>query len=128
MSPFRVLLVDDEEEFVATLAERLELRGINTMVAGNGEEALASVKNDPPEVVVMDLMLPGMSGIEIMGEIKRNHPRIPVILLTGRGSTKEGIEGMNQGAFDFLMKPVRIEELITKMKNAVGATQLEEQA
>lgn len=121
MADLRVLLVDDEEEFVTTLAERLQLRGIQAMVATTGEEALQVMASSRPPVVVLDVMMPGMGGLDVLRQIKATHPDTQVLLLTGRGSTKEGIEGMNLGAFDYLMKPVQIEELINKMTAALQA-------
>jgi DNA-binding response OmpR family regulator len=118
MEGIKVLLVDDEEEFVVTLAERLRLRGIEALVAMDGDEALAKVQDEAPQVVVLDVMMPGTSGIDVLQHLRRRHPEVQVILLTGRGSTKEGIEGMRLGAFDFLMKPVKIEELIRKLEEA----------
>jgi DNA-binding response OmpR family regulator len=119
MAKWKVLLVDDEEEFVTTLAERLALRGIDASTAGSGEEALGMIEVNPPEVMVLDVMMPGIGGLEVLKQIKLLYPSIHVILLTGRGTTKEGIEGMQLGAHDYMMKPVQIEELITKMKEAV---------
>jgi len=114
----KVLLVDDEEEFVNTLAERLQLRGFQVLTSTDGEAALRVVNEDGPQVVLLDVMMPGLGGLEVLQQIKSAHPNIQVILLTGRGSTREGIEGMRQGAFDFLMKPIKIEELMEKMKAA----------
>ncbi len=119
MITMKVLLVDDEEEFVTTLAERLELRGIQALVAKDGETALAMIEADPPRVVILDIMMPGLGGLEVLKRIKVSHPQITVILLTGRGSTKEGIKGMQLGAADYLMKPIDIEELIRKMQAAI---------
>ncbi|KAF0122547.1 MAG: response regulator receiver [bacterium] len=119
MSNLRVLLVDDEEEFVTTLSERLSLRGIETEVAYNGENALAKMNQRTPDIVILDVMMPGLSGLDVLRQIKETLPDIPVILLTGRGSTREGIDGMKQGAFDYLMKPVDIEDLIKKMNEAM---------
>ena len=119
MSEWKVLLVDDEEEFVTTLAERLQLRGIQVQTATDGESALRLVEDDPPQVVALDVLMPGIGGFEVLQQIKSRNPEIPVILLTGRGSTKDGIEGMRLGAFDYLMKPLDIDELINKMKEAV---------
>ena len=119
MQNLRILLVDDEEEFVTTLAERLELRGLQARAATNGEDALHMIEADPPRVVILDVMMPGLGGLEVLKRIKARHPQISVILLTGRGSTKEGIEGMQLGAFDYLMKPINIEELIKKMQEAI---------
>ncbi len=117
-----VLLVDDEEEFVRTLAERLQIRNIKAFVATDGEEALQLIEAEAPPVVVLDVMMPGLGGLEVLQRIKKKHPGIQVILLTGRGSTKEGIDGMRLGAFDYMMKPVKIEELIKKMTEALAAS------
>jgi len=119
----KALLVDDEVEFVTTLAERLQIRGIQARTAIDGQQALAMIESEKPQVVVLDIMMPGISGLEVLDYIKKNYPDIEVILLTGRGSTKEGIEGMQLGAFDFLMKPVKIEELIPRMLEAFKKTQ-----
>ena len=112
------LLVDDEEEFVSTLAERLELRGVRTEVATDGQEALEIVEARRPRVVVLDLMMPGVSGLDVLRHIKQNYEGIEVILLTGHGATKEGIESMKLGSFDFLMKPVKLEVLLDRMQEA----------
>ena len=119
MAQWKVLLVDDEVEFATTLAERLTLRGIEAVTVHDGEAALQRIAADPPQIVVLDMMMPGLGGLEVLRLIKKNHPGIPVILLTGRGSTKEGIDGMDLGAHDFLMKPIKIEALVEKMKEAV---------
>jgi len=121
MDELNTLLVDDEEEFVGTLAERLELRGIRVRVALDGERALGLLEEETPHVVVLDIMMPGMSGIEVLRQIKQRRPDLPVILLTGHGSTRDGIEGMQMGAFDYLMKPINIEELLAKMQAAATA-------
>ena len=120
MAQWRVLLVDDEVEFATTLAERLTLRGIEAVTVHDGEAALQRIAADPPQIVVLDMMMPGLGGLEVLRLIKKSHPGIPVILLTGRGSTKEGIDGMDLGAYDFLMKPIKIEALVEKMKEALG--------
>lgn len=121
MSDYRVLLIDDEEEYAGTLAERLELRGISTQVVLDGDEGLAVIQRDPPDIVLLDVMMPGIGGLETLRQIKGNHPRVQVLLLTGRGSTREGIEGMRLGAFDYLMKPIQIEELIERFQAALAA-------
>ena len=118
MAEYRVLLVDDEEEFVSALSERLMLRGIEVDSALNGEEALARLVEKEFEVVILDVMMPGLGGLEVLKQIKSSDPNTQVILLTGHGSTREGIEGMRLGAFDYLIKPVDIEELLEKMKEA----------
>ena len=118
MAEYRVLLVDDEEEFVSALSERLMLRGIEVDSALNGEEALARMDEKQFEVVILDVMMPGLSGLEVLRQIKSTHPNTQVILLTGHGATREGMEGMRLGAFDYLIKPVDIEEMLEKMKEA----------
>lgn len=125
MKTLKVLLVDDEEEFVSTLAERLEMRNITAFVANDGDTALRIIETQRPPVVVLDVMMPGISGLDVLKQIKSRYPEISVILLTGRGSTKDGIEGMRLGAFDYLMKPVKIEGLIQKLGEACKASNIE---
>lgn len=116
-----ILLVDDESEFVTTLSERLGLRGLQANTATDGEAALRIVEATPPDIMVLDLKMPGLDGLEVLKQTKLIHPATRVILLTGHGSTKEGIEGMKLGAFDYLMKPIDIDELIEKMQEAVNS-------
>jgi len=118
MVQLKILLVDDEQEFVTTLAERLELRGMDVEIATDGEMALGLVETDPPQVVVLDVMMPGLVGMEVLERIKAVDSSIQVILLTGHGGTKDGIKGMQLGAFDYLIKPVDIDELIEKLNEA----------
>jgi DNA-binding response OmpR family regulator len=115
MAIIKALIVDDEEEFLETLAERFRLRGLETRTASDGENALNLITEDPPDYVILDVMMPGMSGLEVLQAIKETNPQIEVILLTGRGSTQDGIKGMQLGAADYLMKPIDIDELIQKM-------------
>jgi DNA-binding response OmpR family regulator len=119
MDAWRVLLVDDEKEFVSTLAERLALRGIVVDVANSGEEAIQRIAEATPQVVVLDLMMPGMSGLAVLDQIKTEHPDVKVILLTGMGSVGDGIKGKKMGAFDYLMKPLEIEGLIKTIREAI---------
>lgn len=121
MKKFAILLVDDKEEFVLALSNRLLLHGMEVHTATKGEDALAMLQEKTADVVVLDVVMPGMGGLETLRRIKETYPHIQVILLTGHASTKEGIEGMRLGAFDYLMKPVDIEELIAKMKASIKA-------
>jgi len=121
MNNAKVLLVDDEEEFVSALAERLDIRGIDTRVATDGEQALELIEAQSFDVIVLDVIMPGISGLEVLQRVKAQNIPSAVILLTGHGSTREGVEGMRMGAFDYLMKPLDIDELITKMKEAIAA-------
>jgi len=125
---WNVLLVDDEEEFVQTLAERLELRGIKTTVANDGETALKLVAANRPHVIVLDVMMPGLKGVDVLRRVKDIDPTIPVILLTGKGATRDGIDGMHYGAFDYMMKPINIDALTEKMAEAVAAAAGDRQA
>ncbi|OGQ98032.1 MAG: hypothetical protein A2521_16440 [Deltaproteobacteria bacterium RIFOXYD12_FULL_57_12] len=118
MEGIRVLLVDDDEDFRTVLAERLRMRQLETMAAGSGPEAIAAMQRQPFDVVVLDLRMPGMDGIEALRQIKEIQPRVEVVLLTGHASMESGIEGMRLGAFDYLVKPCEIEELISKIQDA----------
>ena len=120
MKDWKVLLVDDEKEFVVTLAERLGMRGIHTETVFEGEGALKKLETYEPDVMVLDLMMPGMSGMTVLEKVKKLYPKIEVILLTGIGSTSEGRTGMRLGAFDYLMKPLQIDELIQKIGLAIS--------
>jgi two-component system OmpR family response regulator len=119
MNEYRVLIVDDEEELATTIAERLQIRGIHAQTATDGETALKMIEADPPQVVVLDVMMPGIGGIEILQRMNAQNLKIPVILLTGYGSTEQGMEGMKLGAFDYLMKPCDLNNLIGKIQEAV---------
>jgi len=119
MDSFRVLVVDDEEDFLETLVNRLQKRNIDTTGVRSGEEALEMVKAKLFDVVLLDIKMPGgMDGIEALREIKKIQPVAEVILLTGHASIETSIEGMKLGAFDYLLKPVKLEELMTKMAQA----------
>ncbi len=121
MDAWNILLVDDEVEFISTLAERLELRGVNARVTYDGESALKAVAENEPQVMVLDVMMPGMKGLDVLQRVKEEHPRVRVILLTGQGKTRDGIEGMRYGAFAYLMKPLDLEELIHTLAEAINS-------
>jgi DNA-binding NtrC family response regulator len=119
MDNFRALVVDDEQDFLETLVNRLGKRSIDTTGVRSGEEAVELMKRKLFDVVVLDIKMPGgMDGIEALREIKKIQPLAEVILLTGHASVETSIEGMKLGAFDYLLKPVRLEELLTKMAQA----------
>jgi DNA-binding NtrC family response regulator len=120
MNTWNILLVDDEVDFIVTLAERLELRGVNARVVHDGESALKAVADNVPQVIVLDVMMPGMKGIEVLQKVKSEHPEVQVILLTGQGKTRDGIEGMRHGAFAYLTKPLDLEELIRTVNDAIN--------
>lgn len=114
----RALLVDDEQEYVMTLSERLQMRDIETNVVLDGEQALSFVEADEPEVMVLDLRMPGIDGIEVLRRVKRTHPEIEVIVVTGHGNEKDEQAARELGAFDYLKKPVDINVLAERMRAA----------
>jgi len=121
MSIANVLLVDDEVEFVETFSERLGLRDLEISKAFNGEEALRvlEAKTDI-EIVILDVKMPGMDGIETLTEIKKRYPLVEVIMLSGHADVESAIEGMKQGAFDYLMKPCDMDQIIAKVTGAAA--------
>lgn len=114
----RLLLVDDEEQFVESLSERLSIRDYDVKTSLTGEEAIAKIKNYNFDVVILDVRLPGIEGTEVLRQIKSVKPLIEVIMLTGQGTVEMAIEGMKLGAFDFLMKPCETEDLTVKIDKA----------
>ena len=110
-----ILLVDDEVEFASTLAERLKLRGYSAAVSPDGENALKRLQSEHYDLILLDIMLPGMHGIEVLRRIRHERPDLPVILLTGQAGAKDGIEGMKLGARAYLAKPVDIGELLEQL-------------
>lgn len=113
-----VLLVDDEADFLATLAQRLEMRGLKVTTAGSGEDALTVVGNEDFDLIILDLSMPGIDGIETLKRIKAKNPDVETIMLTGQGSVRTSIEAIKLGAEDFLQKPVNISELMNKISGA----------
>jgi DNA-binding response OmpR family regulator len=114
----KVLLADDEEQFAATLAERLETRGFDVRVCFSGDGAISKLDEKEADVVVLDVMMPGMDGIEALRQIRQAHPLTEVIMLTGHATVETGIEGMKLGAYDYLIKPTEIDDLSQKIKKA----------
>ncbi len=118
MKKIKLLLVDDEENFVRTLAERLQIRELGSQVALSGEEALDFLAKDTPDVIVLDLRMPGIDGMEVLRRVKRSKKPIQVIILTGHGTDKDKEEAMRIGAFEYHKKPVDIDSLVFSIKNA----------
>jgi two-component system, OmpR family, response regulator CpxR len=117
-APSKVLLVDDEREFVQTLSERLLLREMGSAVAYDGESALSLIREDEPEVMILDLKMPGIDGIEVLRRVKQTNPDVEVIILTGHGSEADREICMNLGAFAYLHKPVDIDLLSSRLREA----------
>jgi len=114
----KILLVDDEKEFVQTLSTRLKTRNLESSIAYDGEQALDMIEKDVPDVIVLDLLMPGIDGIETLRRVKESHSEVEVIILTGHGSDKEKEQAEDLGAFAYLRKPVNINELAQIMREA----------
>jgi DNA-binding NtrC family response regulator len=116
-----ILLIDDEQAFVAALEKRLSLRNIKVLSAFSGEEGLGKLQTSPEvDVVLLDVKMPGMDGITALKNIKSRHPIVEVIMLTGHATVESAIEGMKLGAYDFLMKPCEVDELLAKVEEATS--------
>jgi two-component system, OmpR family, response regulator len=118
MEKFKVMIVDDEQDFLETIVKRLQARGIEVTGAENGYKALELIDGDGFDVVILDVKMPGLDGIETLREMKKKKPLVEVIMLTGHASVESGIQGMQLGAFDYVMKPVALDELLEKMRQA----------
>lgn len=114
----RVLLVDDEKDFTEALAQRLETRNLSVLKAYDGDEAIARIQEEDIDVVILDMLMPGRTGIEVLREIKQMRPLVEVILLTGHATVESAIEGMTQGAFYYLMKPAEMKSLLQNIAYA----------
>jgi len=123
---FKVLLVDDEDIFREATARQLSVRGFIVLSAASGEAAVEIVRTDPPEVVVLDQQMPGMHGSDTFIAIKEIDPLIEVIMLTGNTSVDNAIEMMQMGTFDYLMKPINVDELLYKIEDAYTRKKLNE--
>lgn len=122
-----VLLVDDEEVFVQTLAKRLTLRRFNVYTATRKERVFETLEESLIDVVLLDVKMPDLDGIDATRDIKAIYPLIEVILLTGHASMEASLEGMKLGAFDYLLKPVNIDELVYKIEDAHRKKELQEE-
>ena len=121
MEELRLLLVDDEPEFVEPTAVRLGRRGVACMTAGSGEEALEILAERSFDCAVVDVKMSRMDGLQLLQKLKVSHPRMPVILLTGHASVELGMQGMELGAFEYLLKPLELEELLDVVRRASAA-------
>jgi len=126
MEDIRVLFVDDEAEFLETLIKRMKKRNVDIIGVGSGEEALSVLEQEQVDVAVLDVRMPGMDGIEVLREFKKKYPLIEVIMLTGHANIEVAVQGMELGAFDYLMKPIDIDELLYKIEDAYKAKLIRE--
>jgi DNA-binding NtrC family response regulator len=127
MDTIKVLLVDDEAEFSETLIKRMKKRNVDITGVRSGEEALQTLDQGPIDVVILDVRMPGMDGIETLRVLKNRHPLIEVIMLTGHASVEVAVQGMEFGAFDYLMKPMQIDDLLYKIQDAHQQKIIQEQ-
>jgi len=118
MSKIRVLLVDDEKDYVKAMAERMQMRDVSSRVALSGDEALRMIENEAPDVMVLDLRMPGIDGMEVLERVKRDHPHVQVIILTGHGSEKEEEAARRLGAFEYLQKPTDTNDVLKTVRAA----------
>jgi two-component system, OmpR family, response regulator len=126
MDQFKVLVVDDEEDFLETIVNRLRRRNVAAEGVDSGVKALELLDHQEFDVVVLDVRMAGMDGLETLKEMKRRKPLIEVIMLTGHGSVESGIQGMRLGAFDYIMKPADIDDLLDKMRQAHERKKMQE--
>ena len=118
-----MLFVDDEEELVGAVVERLELRKIEATGATSGEQALALLEERPFDVVVLDVRMPGLGGLDVIKRIKASRPGMQVVMMSGHGSSDDVTEGMRLGALEYLQKPVDLDVLIQVLREAAGRGQ-----
>lgn len=118
MEPYRVLLVDDEVKLIDTLLKRMKMRRVDVEGVNRGADALTLLDRKKFDVVVLDVKMPQMDGIETLREIKKRYPIIEVIMLTGHANVEVAVQGMELGAFDYLLKPIKIDQLLYKIQDA----------
>ncbi len=121
MDHLKLLFVDDEEELVSTVVERLELRGIDAEGVTSGDEALHRLRDGAFQVVIIDVKMPGIGGIEVLRTINRRNPDVKVILMTGHGSAEDSEIGRRLGAVAYLQKPVDLEDLLATIEQATAS-------
>lgn len=124
MSRIRVLVVDDETDFLKLIKRRLTRRNLDVDTAASGEEALKRLRKGNIDVVILDVRMPGLDGIETLKEIRKRFRKTAVIMLTGHGSMQSGIEGISHGAYDYILKPFSIDDLIERIRAAREHAQL----
>ncbi len=120
MKNIKVLLIDDEVDFTATLAKRLDRRGFSISTVGGGREALVALAEKDYDVVLLDIKMAGMDGIKTLQQIKQQHPSVEVVMLTAHANTDIVISSLAMGAFDYLLKPVNVDELVAKIEEAAA--------
>lgn len=126
MDDIKILLVDDEEDFIRTLSERLEMRDLKSNTAFDGEQAISIVNDKEPDIMILDLKMPGIDGMEVLRRVRKSYPNIQVIIQTGHGNDLDEAEARQLGVFDYLKKPVDVELLVERIKAAAKAIKLKD--
>ena len=126
LSDIRILIVDDEQDLLDTMAKRMKKRGMHVLSASNGPEAIELIEKEPIDVVLLDVRMPQMSGIDVLKRIKEINPMVAVVMLTGHASIESAVTGMEYGAFDYLIKPVDFDSLCYMIEDAFQEKQLKE--
>jgi two-component system, OmpR family, response regulator len=127
MEKFSVLVVDDEEDFVETIVKRLKDKGLDAAGVFRGQEALNILKEREFDVCILDVRMPGMDGIETLREMKKKHPSMEVVMLTGHGSVESGIQGLQLGAYNYVMKPCPFKDLLAQLSLAYERKVIEQE-
>lgn len=127
MNRLRVLFVDDEVDFLETILKRMQKRGLSAHGVHSGEDAIAWLQQNPADVIVLDVRMKGMDGIQTLRLLKSSYPLIEVVMLTGHASLEIAREGMKLGAFDYLMKPINLDELLYKLEDAYQKKNIQQQ-
>jgi DNA-binding response OmpR family regulator len=126
MSDIKILLVDDEQDFISALSERLEIRDLKSNTALDGAQAMNLVSDQEPDIMILDLKMPGINGMEVLRRVKKSYPRVQVIIHTGHVNDLDEAEARELGVFDYLKKPVDIELLVDRIRAAAKATRIED--
>ena len=127
MATIQLLLVDDEEKILTSYKILLEEEGMNVFIANNGLDALKIMDEHPLDVVTLDVKMPGLDGVEVLRKAKQKHPLVEVIMLTGHASVESTVEVLKLGAFDYLIKPIDIPDLVTKVNEAYARKEAAEE-
>ncbi|WP_147820724.1 sigma-54-dependent transcriptional regulator [Salidesulfovibrio onnuriiensis] len=127
MSRVRILVVDDEPDFLKLIRRRLSKRNVDVFTSGDGRSALAFLEENEVDVVILDVRMPGMNGLEALKEMRKRFPDVEVIMLTGHGSMQSGIEGISHGAYDYILKPFSIDDLLQRIRSACEHARLKRQ-
>ena len=124
MSDLKLLLVDDEVEFLEPMQARLQRRGVDCVTAESGEESLRLLETTSFDCAVVDVKMPGMDGLELLRRLRKEYPRMAVVLLTGHASVELGVQGIELGAFEYLLKPVELDDLLDTVRRAVAENRI----